>query len=751
MPDIPGDDTTEANIFPGLTVRSALETTGDHDWFRLAASAGITYGFRFIGTGSAETLPDPDLALRNAAGVVQFQYINDNFNSTYLSFTPKGSGTIFADVFDSGGDTGTYILTLSAEDVIRNDRWTDKILSNSPQTAFESRIDLPGDADWFRANVKAGLDYQWRVDPDPVTGFMPTVQLVDINGNVVQEAQKDAAGAQYLTYTATAPTALFVKVGTATGGVGDYTVTQISDDKGYNVPNSNQTNWPYTIDSPNDSDWYAQDLKAGLISTWVVDPTRFGGAKDIKVTLRDAAGNAVTETVVSSASNPTPTIVYKATESGRYYLDVEGNGPLGQTGNYYILSDYDDIRGDALTAETLADGQTLAFVSYDDPVSYDIEAPGDSDWFKFQAVAGTTYKFDVTGYISSDYPDADVLVNVRNADGAIIASATGSDVTSLTLTANTNERWFVDVQMTNEGVGGYRVLATSTAPVLYATWAVPDLTGGWKDTTIYGHAGDNRLDGGDGNDKLYGGYGDDSLYGGNGNDYLDGGPDSPTSGWKQFLYGGEGNDTLKGGAGPIDELYGDGGNDLIFGGAGVDGLHGGDGDDTLYGGTGYDRLDGGNGNDRLSGENGGDYLYGGEGNDTLDGGSGDDGLNGGAGNDTLIGGAGNDSLYDVEGGFDSLSGGDGNDTLQGGAGRDTLSGGAGADQFVFYRNAGTDRITDFEDGIDHIRLYDGSKSYEDLSIRQYGDDVLINSSNIAIIIENTQRSAIDASDFQFVG
>lgn len=51
-----------------------------------------------------------------------------------------------------------------------------------------------------------------------------------------------------------------------------------------------------------------------------------------------------------------------------------------------------------------------------------------------------------------------------------------------------------------------------------------------------------------------------------------------------------------------------------------------------------------------------------------------------------------------------LSGNGGNDVLNGLEGSDTLSGGAGADEFRFTALGGTDRITDFEQGVDRLHL-----------------------------------------------
>jgi predicted extracellular nuclease len=74
------------------------------------------------------------------------------------------------------------------------------------------------------------------------------------------------------------------------------------------------------------------------------------------------------------------------------------------------------------------------------------------------------------------------------------------------------------------------------------------------------------------------------------------------------------------------------------------------------------------------------------GNNSLTGGITDDLLQGGAGRDTLIGGAGNDVLV-------------------GGVDADLLTGGAGRDRFVYTNlNERSDRITDFEVGVDQLDL-----------------------------------------------
>ena len=191
----------------------------------------------------------------------------------------------------------------------------------------------------------------------------------------------------------------------------------------------------------------------------------------------------------------------------------------------------------------------------------------------------------------------------------------------------------------------------------------------------------------------------------------------------------EGDDTLRGtsgrdridGLGGDDIIMGRGGNDTLLGGLGRDQLAGGDGADTLKGGKGADSLDGGAGHDTLLGGNGSDTLSGGGGNDVLQGGRHGDLLNGGAGHDVLIGQRGND----------------------------ILTGGRGADVFVFGSGDGDDTVTDFQIGIDLIRITSGADAFRDLRITSHGDDVRVSFDDVTILLQGVDADDLARSDFLF--
>jgi serralysin len=118
MVDIPGDVSTTRNITIGMPIDDQLEFSGDHDWFRLALTAGQKVTIA-VNLG---TLEDSYIYLRDASGGVIAQ--NDDGGGgrgSRLVFTAASTGTYYVDVaawVNDGSDPeysdlGTYKLTVS--------------------------------------------------------------------------------------------------------------------------------------------------------------------------------------------------------------------------------------------------------------------------------------------------------------------------------------------------------------------------------------------------------------------------------------------------------------------------------------------------------------------------------------------------------------------------------------------------------------------------------------------------------------
>ena len=279
------------------------------------------------------------------------------------------------------------------------------------------------------------------------------------------------------------------------------------------------------------------------------------------------------------------------------------------------------------------------------------------------------------------------------------------------------------------------------ADILWGGLGNDSLHGESHSDIIHGGEGDDTIDGGGSADTIYAGDGADSVYGGSNNDLIEGGLGDDT------LNGGSGNDTIRGGSNEDiihgdtgnDSLFGDGSSDLLYGWTGNDTIDGGSSADTIYGDSGADSLLGGSSNDSLFGgtENdtleggtGKDTIYGGSHNDLIDGGDSADRLYGDGSADTIYGGEGTDSL-EGNSNNDQLYGGLDGDTLRGGTGQDTLYGGSHSDRLygevgndTIYGDSGSDTIY----GGDDNDLIDGGSAADAL----YGgsnNDTLIGGSN----------------------
>ena len=325
------------------------------------------------------------------------------------------------------------------------------------------------------------------------------------------------------------------------------------------------------------------------------------------------------------------------------------------------------------------------------------------------------------------------------------------------------------------GAGNDTIYGQDGDDQLYGERGIDRLFGGDGDDILDGGANIDVLVAGDGNDTVIGGDGNDTIYAEGGDDLIFGGTGSDT------IFGGAGNDTADGGAGIDVLVMGDGddivvaglGDDVVYGEAGDDLIFGEAGNDTIFGGSGNNRLIGGAGIDVLVAEDGNDAIYGGAdndviysfgGDDVVFGGDGSDTIFGGAGNDTLRGGAGNDVIADMSGN-DDLDGGDGNDVINalagddrvtGGNGDNIVLGGTGADMF-YQAGTGTDRILDFQIGIDKIALSSSVTDFQTLIASAQditdanGDNFVIiaNGDNGQFVLSNLSTVDLSESDFIF--
>jgi Ca2+-binding RTX toxin-like protein len=337
------------------------------------------------------------------------------------------------------------------------------------------------------------------------------------------------------------------------------------------------------------------------------------------------------------------------------------------------------------------------------------------------------------------------------------------------------------------------------------------IDGDGGNNTINGFGGNDTLNGNDGNDVVNGGDNNDTITGGNGNDTLNGdnGNDSFDGGaGNDRMTGGLGNDTYNNVAtGDTIIEASNGGSDTVrtalntytlpanvervdFIGVGNFVGTGNSGHNRFTGGSNDDRfIDVAGGNDTMSGGGGSDSVdfrssatgttinlltgtHGGAAagdfyasiekffgsntaGDSMTGGVGRANFSGFGGNDTLTGGNNIDALQG-NAGNDVLSGLGGVDSLDGGAGNDTMTGGLGAKDYFVYSAAGfgQDRITDFEDNLDKLKVHSSvATSIAAFSIAGNGSTNVvltqISSPTNTITLQGASAITITAADFLF--
>ena len=129
-----------------------------------------------------------------------------------------------------------------------------------------------------------------------------------------------------------------------------------------------------------------------------------------------------------------------------------------------------------------------------------------------------------------------------------------------------------------------------------------------------------------------------------------------------------------------------------------------------------------------------------------------DAVYGNLGDDTVFGGQGADALYGGQG-ADLLLGNRGEDVLFGNMGDDTLTGGSEADSFVFGANQGSNVITDFETGVDEIRILssDPDLSAADLLALVSGStSATLTVNGTTITLEGVAAADLSEDDFSVV-
>ncbi len=112
--DAAGSTATTYALTAGQSVQGTI-TAGDHDWYRVTLTAGQTYTFALVGTGS-NNLPGSCLRLYGADGTTLLAQNDDGLpnGNSIITFTATTTGTCYLDAAGARArETGQYQLSVT--------------------------------------------------------------------------------------------------------------------------------------------------------------------------------------------------------------------------------------------------------------------------------------------------------------------------------------------------------------------------------------------------------------------------------------------------------------------------------------------------------------------------------------------------------------------------------------------------------------------------------------------------------------
>lgn len=444
-PDLAATAATTGTVALGAAgVQGIIDIAGDSDWYKVSLQKGSIYRITMTGLdGLGGTLSDTVIqGVRSPGGTLIPFTANDDANggvSSQVEFMATTTGTHFIDVAGYPGFTGTFNLrveNVTPQDILGG-TGTNVTLTVNAAEPHLNRIGPPGDVDWFRVQLTAGVAY--RIEglgiatghgshEDPrITGIYNSVGTLVAAGNDDGGLGRNAR----LSFTPTTTGTYYVGIDDprATDVPGLYRVS-VTTGGFHDLPANAATPAQAlvggsvlgTVDTANDVDWFRAVLLPGRTYTISLTGHAGEGAALADPFLRGlyyGDGTLIPGTSNDDFAGSTNSQVTFTSPGGTVFIAAGGYG--AGTGNYNLTVQ------DVTPADLAANTTTLGTITAGGQRTGRIDLAGDQDWFKVTLAAGT-YVVDLEGNPSSPLGLYDPFFRgVYNSNGTLRPGTTNDD------------------------------------------------------------------------------------------------------------------------------------------------------------------------------------------------------------------------------------------------------------------------------------------------------------------------------------
>ena len=456
-----------------------LTTTGDQDWVKFTAFAGLTYTLATTNTGAHA---EPRISLfwsgsptQTLIGLAPAAVWQPTVTGVYLAQIRN------SDEKEGSGPLTNFDVTLSAVPAVTDDFEPDDLCGQARDIPSDGSrqtrlFQSPGDTDWIKFTIGAGESFALVAD-NTAQGVNPLITLFT---SCVQARSTDniAAGVKRVESRSTSEQVYYARVTNQNperfGADAKYDLSVLAsacapdgfeEDDTVNQAVALPLNTVQTRSfcPAGDQDWVKMELTADQI--YVIKTSNLGFAADTVLELWDAQGNQIAvndDYDYVKASR----ITFQPTTSGTYYAKVRHLEPTaaGANTNYDLTLETgfcvpddtdsagdqgDNGPGDARSLPTNGTAVPRNFCA--DPLLND---RGDQDWLRISVVPGARYHVR-----TSDLgPNADPVLRLYAGDGATLIQTSddnGSGLgAELVFTPTVAGDFFVQVTQYNSRVVG---------------------------------------------------------------------------------------------------------------------------------------------------------------------------------------------------------------------------------------------------------------------------------------------------------